>query len=230
MEPSVTTSFIPKKPISSSIEPSKHLGRSVGLLSLLTFVIAAGTIVAFVGVFLYQKQLVSQKSKLEQSISEAKDGIGTDFVADMSRLNARISGVKDIIKNHIVITPIFKSLEVSTLRSIQYKSLGYSITADSLNKGSQTVVVDIVGTAKNYGTIALQSDAFSTNTLIKNPVFSNLTIDEKNRTVNFKLTFNVSLSDLSYQGFIDSMTSKQSAPISPVAPTPIPLEDNNPTP
>lgn len=232
MEPSVTTSFIPKRPIDSSIAPVKHSSRSVGLLSLITAVVFFGTAISFVGIFLYQKQLSIQKAKLEQSISEARDGIGTDFVSEMSRLNLRINGVKDLIKNHIVITPIFKALEVSTLRSVQYKDFSYVISQDdSANNKNQVVSVEIKGTAKNYGTIALQSDAFSTNTLIKNPVFSNLTIDDKTRNVNFRLVFDVSMNDLSYQAFIDSMTAKKTPVVPTVVSAPEPvLEDNTPNP
>lgn len=210
MEPSVTTSFIPKRPIESSVALEHHSSRTVGLLSLLTAVVVIGTIVTFTGVYLYQKQLVSQKAKLELSISDARDGIGTDFVSEMNRLDMRIDGVKELIKNHIVVTPIFKALEATTLRSVQYKDFSYTIkSSDPTNKNSE-VVVDIKGTAKNYASIALQSDAFSTSSLIKNPVFSNLTIDDKARTVNFKLTFSVSTADLSYQTFIDSMKKNQS--------------------
>ncbi len=226
MEPSVTTSFIPKRPIESSVAPTRHSDRTVGLLSLLTAVVVIGTGVAFAGVYLYQKRLVVQKANLEKSISEARDGIGTNFVSDMNRLDLRIDGVKDLIKNHIVITPIFQALEATTLRSIQYKDFSYTTKAGDASSKEPSLIVDIRGTAKNYSTIALQSDAFSTNSLIKNPVFSNLTIDEKTRTVNFKLTFSVSMADLSYQTFIDSMVEDVTAvdvtPASPLPP-PIPL-------
>ncbi len=209
MEPSVTTSFIPKRPIESSVAPERHSSGSVGLLSLLTAVIVIGTVVAFAGVYLYQKQLVTQKAKLESSISDARDGIGTDFVSEMNRLDQRIDGVKELIKNHVVVTPIFKALEATTLRSVQYKDFSYTIKAVDATNKTPEVLVDIKGTAKNYATIALQSDAFSSNSLIKNPVFSNLTIDDKTKTVNFKLLFSVSASDLSYQSFIDSMNKPQ---------------------
>lgn len=205
MEPSIPTSFIPKRPIESEIPISRV--RSAGLLSLITFVIVLATAVSFGAVYFYQKQLVSQKAKLEKSISEAKDGIGTEFVSEMKRLDDRIDGVKELIKNHIVVTPIFKALESSTLRNIQYKDFSYSIKSDPISK-SQQVVVDVTGSAKNYATIALQSDAFSSSTVIKNPVFSNLTIEDKTRQVNFKLTFAVSMADLSYQNFIDGMVKK----------------------
>lgn len=215
MEPNTPTSFIPKRPIESTMDYTPHRNRSVGLLSLLTFIIVIGTGVAFAGVYIYEKQLISQKSKLEQSIRQAQDGIGTEFVSDMKRLDARIDGVKDLIKSHIVVTPIFEALEASTLRSVQYKDFGYSIKTDAGTK-LPVVSVDLTGSAKNYATIALQSDAFSTNTLIKNPVFSNLTVDDKTRTVNFKLNFSVNLADLSYQTFVDSQLKKQAeAPVIP---------------
>lgn len=216
MDPQTPTSFIPKRPVESAYSVAPRRSTHVGLLSLITFVVVIGTAIAFVGVYLYQKQLVSQKAKLEQSIKQAQDGIGTDFVSDMKRLNARIDGVKELIKSHVVVTPIFEALEASTLRNVQYKDFSYSMKLDSATK-NQVVVVDLTGTAKNYATIALQSDAFSTNALIKNPVFSNLTVEDKTRAVNFKLTFSVNPADLSYQTFIDSMIKKQGqAPTPPV--------------
>lgn len=207
MDPTIPTSFIPKRPIESSAAPLPHRSGTVGLLSLITFVIVIGTGLAFAGVYLYQKQLVSQKAKLEQSIGEARDGIGTEFVSDMKRLDARISGVKELIKNHIVVSPIFEALESTTLHSVQYRDFDYSIKADPVSKTS-SLVVELTGTAKNYATIALQSDAFSNNRLIKNPVFSNLTVDDKSRTINFRLTFSVDIDDLSYQRFVDGLNKK----------------------
>ncbi len=220
MEPTIPTSFIPKRPIESSTVPERHSsGGSVGLLSLLAFVIVVGTVVAFVGVYFYQQQLNSQKEKLEESIAQARDGIGTDFVYDMKRLDARITGVKDIIKNHIVVTPIFDALQDSTLRSVQYRDFSYTIKTDTVTKVA-VLDVSLSGTAKNYSTIALQSDAFSSNPLIKNPVFSNLTVDDKTRAVNFKLGFSVNVEDLSYQKFVDSMTKTKTVtpPTNPITP------------
>lgn len=217
MEPSIPTSFIPKRPVDSNAEPAPYRNRSIGLLSLLTFVIVIGTGLAFGAVYLYEKQLTSQKVKLEQEINQARDGIGTDFVTDMKRLDSRIDGVKDLIKNHIVVTPIFQALQDATLRSVQYKDFSYSIKADPSNKTQPIVLVELTGSAKNYATIALQSDAFSANKLIKNPVFSNLTVDDKTRTINFKLVFSVNMADLSYQTFTDTMSNNQA--LVPPAPT-----------
>lgn len=204
MPPQMPTSFIPKRPVSSDPVPEQQSSRAVGILSLIAFVVVAATAVSYGGVYLYQKQLIAQKAKTDALINEARNGIGTEFLTDMKMLSNRIEGVKAVIKRHIVVTPIFASLEQSTLRSIQYKSFGYEFVSDPAT-AQQTVKVTLTGVAKSYATIALQSDSFTQNALIKNPVFSNLTIDDKTSNVNFKLAFTVNPAALSYESFIANL-------------------------
>ncbi len=203
MDPQIPTSFIPKRPITSDAALPEHRSRAVGLLSLITVIIVVATVVSFAGVYLYEKTLSTQKTKLEQSINDARNGIGTEFLTDMKRLNARITGVKALLQSHVVVSPIFAALEETTLRSIQYKKFSYEFRTDPGTK-SQVVRVSLDGTGKNYSTIALQSDAFAQSTVIRNPVFSNLTVDDKNGTVGFQLAFDVDPADLSFQKFIDA--------------------------
>ncbi|MBY0328491.1 hypothetical protein K2Q02_00115 [Patescibacteria group bacterium] len=213
MDPTIPTSFIPKRPITSeSMQGSSYSTRSssVGLLTLITVVVVIATAVSFGGVYLYEKRLSSQKTTLEDSINTARDGIGSEFVSDMQRLNARISGVQELLNSHIVVSPIFTELQNTTLRSIQYSQFKYDIGTDTVTKAS-IVKVDLGGTARSYSTIALQSDAFSDSKIIKNPVFSNLNVDDKTGRVEFKLAFTVAIDDLSYQKFFESINKAQAA-------------------
>lgn len=204
MEPVIPTSFIPKRPVSSEpVAPVVH-SRAVGILSLIATVVVIATAVSYAGVYLYGRQLTAKQSAAEQSIDEARKGIGTDFLNDMKRLDARIEGVKLLVRNHITVSPIFAALQETTLRSVQYKSFSYVLAPDPETKVDM-VQVTLTGTAKNYATIALQSDAFAENTLIKNPVFSGLTVDDKTATVNFKLIFSVDPLALSYESFIRNL-------------------------
>ncbi len=207
MEPSIPTSFIPKRPVSSEPVASQHHSHTVGLLSILATIVVIATAISYGGVQIYQKQLTAQKIKIDAQINEARKGIGTDFLGDMKRLDARIEGVKSVLGSHIVVTPIFAALEQTTLRSVQYKSFSYVFTTDTTSKAT-VVQVTLMGSAKSYATIALQSDAFTQNNLIKNPVFSELTIDEKTTAVNFKLVFTVNPASLSYESFIASLSPK----------------------
>jgi len=218
MDPTIPTSFIPKRPITSDPIQSSSSSRSssVGLLTVITVVVVIATAVSFGGVYLYEKRLVSQKSTLQDSINTARDGLGSEFVSDMQRLNARITGVQELLNSHIVVSPIFTALQETTLRSIQYSQFKYDIGTDSVTK-APVVKVDLSGTAKSYSTIALQSDAFLESKLIKNPVFSGLTVDDKTGRVEFKLAFTVAIADLSYQKFFESLNG----PAAPQQPTSI---------
>lgn len=208
MEPGTPTSFIPKRPIISEPVSVQRSSRSIGLFTLITFVIMTGTALSYVGVYLYEKQLLDQKTNLGTSVTEAQNEIGTDFLLDVKRLNDRIEGVRDLLKTHVVVTPIFDALQRTTLRSVQYKTFGYTLVSDSLTK-QQSILVTLTGTTKNYSIIALQSDAFTENPLIKNPVFSGLSINEKTGAVDFKLVFDVNIEDLSFEKFINNLQKKE---------------------
>lgn len=218
MEPSISTSFIPKRPVSTEPAPVSHHSASVGLLSFITIIIVIGTGLAFAGVYLYQQTLSAQETKLQAAIVTAQNGLGTSFISDMQRLSNRITGVKTLIQNHVVVSPIFAALQATTLQTVQYKDFTYKLITDP-GTNAQTVQVTITGVAKDYATLALQSDAFAQSTLIKNPVFSNLTVDDKTQQIDFDLDFNVALSDLSYEAFIQSLNA---APASSTATAAIP--------
>lgn len=203
MDPQIPTSFIPKRPVVSGEVTSPSRSHVVGLLTLLTVVVVLATVISGVGVYLYQKSLVVQKQKFETSLTEARDGIGSDFLSDMKRLNARITGVKTLLQSHVVVSPLFAALESTTLRSVQYRTFSYEFRTDNATK-QQMVEVKLTGAARSYSTIALQSDAFAQSSLIKNPVFSGLTIEDKTGNVLFQLTFDVTPEDLSFQSFIDA--------------------------
>ncbi len=219
MEPTLPTSFIPKRPITNEVVVSHTRSRTVGLLSIITAIVVVATIVSFAGVYLYEKTLTAKKVRLEREINEAKSGIGSDFLTDMKRLNARISGVKTLLGGHIVISPIFQALEATTLRSVQYKRFTYEFKPDPLTK-AQVVQVQLEGVAKTYSTIALQSDAFAQSSLIKNPVFSNLVVDDKTGNIGFKLTFDVTPVDLSFQTFIDAKAKAGGVILPPISAVP----------
>lgn len=202
MEPfAPTTSFIPKKPIDTSdVVVTTHKSGG-GLISFLCFFMVLISALAYGGVYAYNKTLVQQKIALDTKLAKARDSIGTDFVSDMKRLNARITGVKALLGTHIVVTPLFKALQDTTLRTVVYNNFSYELKTDDTTKKT-VVTVTLTGTAKSYAAIALQSDAYTKSPIIKNPIFSDLKINTKTNTVDFKLVFNCDPNDLSYERFL----------------------------
>jgi hypothetical protein len=217
MEPIVSTSFIPKRPVSAEPSSPTHPGVAVGLLSFITIIVIIGTGVAFAGVYFYQQSLDAQKVQLQSALTKAQNGLGTSFVSDMKRLSLRITGVKTLIQNHVVVSPIFAALQATTLQTVQYKNFTYAFTTDT-GTNAKLVQVTITGVAKNYATLALQSDAYGRSPIIRNPVFSDLTVEDKTQRITFKLLFTVSPTDLSYTTFINTMAGSAAAPATPATP------------
>ncbi len=206
MDQQIPTSFIPKRPVSTEpVRTSAPKSKMVSIISFLAVIAVIATGLSYGGVYLWGTQLASQKIKTDTEINDARNGIGTDFLATMKRLDARISGVQALLGKHIVVTPIFQALQDTTLRNVQYKTFTYAFVPDPKTKGT-LVEVTLTGTAKSYSTIALQSDAYTKSSLIRNPIFSNLTVDDKTNAISFKLVFTVLPSALSYETFVANST------------------------
>lgn len=205
MDPGIPTSFIPKRPIEPGMDASANVPRRhTNVVTLLTVVIILATAGVYGITYVYESSLTRQVETAKQTLTQARDGIGTDFVSDMKRLNDRISTIKTLLTNHVVVTPIFQALEATTLRSVQYKSFTYTL-ADTTAQNAKSVDVTLQGTTKNYATLALQSDAFLGNPLIKNPVFSDLAVNDTTHAIDFKLGFQSDMHALSYEAFIASL-------------------------
>jgi hypothetical protein len=182
MESEFKTSFIPKKPI---VEEKFERPRSVGLISFIGTVIFVASLISAGAVYFYKATLNSQVKSKGNMLRVAEERFDSNLVEEMQKLDRRINSARDILSSHVIISPIFKALEEYTLRSISFTKFTY--TFDPL---SGRVNVDMSGKATGYDAIALQSDALVTNRYIKDPVFSNLNLDDKGK-VTFDLTFYV---------------------------------------
>lgn len=171
MDTRLRTSFIPKKTL---ILKSETGGGRVSINLFLSF----GMIVFFLmialaaGVYLYE--VVIQKKIADEGVAleKAKKAFEPSLIADVKRLDSRITAGKTILGNHTVVLPIFDMLEALTLKTVRFTKFDYKNT-----KGGNPVI-KLGGEAKSYASVALLSDSFAGDTRIKNPVFSNLNLNE----------------------------------------------------
>jgi hypothetical protein len=207
MDPLAKPSFIPKTPLSDVSQTTTKKTSSV--FSLLIILLAVGAVASY-GYVRFQTQKIS-KLKIEYTarIEKAQREIGAAFVSDMITLQKKITSTQALLDNHVTISPIFMELQNTTVQKIQYKSFDYSIVTDSLSQ-QKDVVVKMNGVAPDYKTIALQTDAFSQSTFIKEPIISNLTNNDTNKTVDFILEFKVDPKDVSYDKMFEEAVEKVS--------------------
>lgn len=193
MDPTVPqTSFIPKKPLAD--EPPRR-SRPVGLLIFFATLLFFGSLASAAGVYLYRGVVTKQVTSMNAQLEIARRQFEPNLITDLSTLDRRIGAANDLLSQHTMVSPIFTALETLTLRTIRYTKFAYSTGM----QGSKEVYnVSLVGqSSSGYAPIALQSDVFLQNKYIIDPLFSDLTVDDKGR-VNFNLSFTVDPALVSY--------------------------------
>ena len=189
MEQNFQTSFIPKKPIIEEINTKKS---STGFLTVLVVLIFITMALTYGGLYFYQTILIKNIASKQEQLDTANKRFEISKINDLEVLDKRLKAGNKVLERHITISPIFKILQEITMKQVRYTKFSYEI------EEKDKIVVKMSGLAIGYRYIALQADLFSANKNFIDPVFSNLTLDDKSN-VSFDLTFAVDPSLVDYK-------------------------------
>ncbi|OGI71801.1 hypothetical protein A3J61_02250 [Candidatus Nomurabacteria bacterium RIFCSPHIGHO2_02_FULL_38_15] len=195
MEPTFQTTFIPKRPmapISNKTAPSGWV-TFLGLIATLVFI---ASVVAYGILFLYRQQLSGNIVNTNASLTRQSETFDSNIVVELDDVNRRLQSAETLLENHTIITPLFKSLEEITLKTVRFTN--FTLQMPTGERAS--TLVKMSGVAQGYDVIALQSDTFSRNRFFKDPLFSNLVPDQKGN-VSFELSFLVDPSFVLYKTY-----------------------------
>jgi hypothetical protein len=183
MEPKFQSSFIPKGPLATPGFTPAAKTKPSGLFSLFCLFVFVLSLIGSVGIFGYNWYLSSKITKMGNDLQDARAAFEPETIKELTRLDARLVGTRDLLAQHTVLTPLFEFIESSTLKSVRFSSLEYSASTNAANG----VTLSMKGQAHGYASVALQADIFNKSKYIKNPLFSDLTLDDKgNVTFAFK--------------------------------------------
>lgn len=191
MEPNFQTSFIPKKPI---IEERAVASRSVGVFVAISLFILFTVLLVSAGLYFYKGILTKNIAQMENTLSLAKNRFEPSKITELQVLDKRLRASSEILSHHIVLTPVFQALQTLTMKTVRYTKFGYTLGESKNAK----IVIKISGLAIGYRSVALQSDLFAQNQNLIDPVFSNLTLDDKGNVL-FDLEFSVDPSFVDYK-------------------------------
>lgn len=189
MEQNFQTSFIPKKPI---IEDTAKSSTSSGFFVIITILIFVTVVLAYGGLFLYSNILTKNITTKKEQLDRANERFEINRINELKLLDKRLKAGEKVLDKHISISPIFEILQRITMKTVRYTKFSYEVT----DKGEINVKMN--GQALGYRYIALQADLFSKEKNLIDPVFSNLSLDDKSN-VNFDLTFAVDPSLVDYE-------------------------------
>ena len=130
----------------------------------------------------------------ENELNLAKNRFEPSKITELQVLDKRLRASTEILSNHVVITPIFEALQAITMKTVRYTKFGYTLGEEK----KSNVVIKMSGVAVGYRSIALQPDLFAKDKNLIEPIFSNLTLDEKGNVL-FELEFSVDPSFVNYK-------------------------------
>jgi len=191
MEQNFQTSFIPKKPI---IDERATSPRPVGLLTLIAVLLFFTMLISTGVLYFYKVVLTKSITTKENDLILAKDRFEPTKISQLQVLDKRLRASNEILSKHIAISPIFSVLQDITMKTVRYTKFSYDM--DSAKSGM--VTIKLGGMAIGYRSVALQSDLFTQNKNLIDPVFSNLSLDESGNVI-FDLEFSVASSFVDYQ-------------------------------
>lgn len=173
-------------PISS---PSRVTVSFFTVIALATFFVA---IAGSLGVFFYERYLNQNIAAADADLVRAQGAFDPNAIKTMIRLDSRLTAAKGLLSSHTALSPLFDIIGRSTLkRSIRFKTLDVSNTDGK-------IALTMKGQATGFTAIALQSDSFGKDKRLKNPLLSDLALDQ-NGAVSFTFTASLDPSVLSYK-------------------------------
>lgn len=193
MEPNFQTSFIPKKPI---LDEHVISSRPVSIFLIISLFILFAVLLGTGGLYFYKGVVSKNIVSMENTLTLAQNRFEPSKIIELQVLDKRLRAASEILSKHIVTTPIFKVLEQVTMKTVRYTKFNYELTTE---KNINIMVnIKMSGIAVGYRSIALQSDLFTKNKNLIDPIFSNLTLDN-NGNVVFDLEFSVDPSFVNYK-------------------------------
>ncbi|NTV44552.1 MAG: hypothetical protein HGA67_02560 [Candidatus Yonathbacteria bacterium] len=182
------TSFIPKQ----SLSPERRK-RSSGswLLTSIAGVILITSLVGAGGVFFYERVLTSRVNDMRDRLERMRSAFEPELITELKRLDNRLTTLDNILNHHVALSEFFSILEESTLQSVRFSQFAYNVDD---TKGTKIV---LAGEAANYSSVALQSDIFGQSRYFHNPMFSDMTLDNKGN-VTFNVAFYLDSSLVQY--------------------------------
>lgn len=202
MDQNFQTSFIPKRPLA---EDRTERPQTVSVFLFISSIILVASIVGAGFVYFYGTSLSNQVTQMKADLKKAEGAFEGDFIQELQVMDRRINAANEVLANHITVSPVFATLQGSTLKTVQYTKFGYTITGSG---PAAQVNIQMSGIAESYIAVALQSDAITKNKYIRDPIFSNLTLNEKG-SVLFDLTFSVDPKFVLYGEVLARGTSSQ---------------------
>ena len=167
------TSFIPKRTLDTQTRIER--ADTVNIFTVLSTLVFFLILLASGGIFFWKQTLQSQVAEVEAQLVKEKESFNEQGIVDLTRLDQRLTASAQLLDSRLYTSKIFKLLNDNTIKTVRFGKF----TVDPLLTDKSKLKVTVSGQAKDYASVALQSDIFSKlNDAVLEYEFSNLTLDQ----------------------------------------------------
>jgi hypothetical protein len=214
METKFQTSFIPKKPITSTIgavsmsTPVRHHTSSL-FMSLATLVFIA-SIAAAGSAYAWKHYLTSAQVSLKETLATREKQFNVDLIEQLKAANIKIDLARRLLNNHLALSQIFDILGRVTIENVRFLGLDATVPTS----GSDGVKVSLQGYGTSLSAVAFQSDVlgqldqYGLRKIVKNPILSNPSLSADG-SVSFGFTATIDPGSLSYERAVSPTQTQQ---------------------
>lgn len=173
--PTIPTSFVPRA-ISA---PRRNANSDIGsVFGYVAYPILAIVFAMALGVFFYGRLLGAEKISKDTQLAKAEAAIDPATITGFVQLQNRLNSGQILLANHIALSGFFSVLESILPTTVRFTSLHVAIDPTGIAK------VEGSGVSKSFNALAVASDAFATDSRIKDAIFSKMNIN-KDSSVSF---------------------------------------------
>ena len=167
------TSFIPKRTLDTQTRIER--ADTVNIFTVLSTLVFFLILLASGGIFFWKQTLQSQVAEVEAQLVKEKESFNEQGIVDLTRLDQRLTASAQLLDSRLYTSKIFKLLNDNTIKTVRFGKF----TVDPLLTDKSKLKVTVSGQAKDYASVALQSDIFSKlNYAVLEYELSNLTLDQ----------------------------------------------------
>jgi len=208
MEPQFKSSFIPKKDtVINQATPQKSAPKisSGGLIDRIAVILFVLVLIAWGGLFGYQKYVEASIRTLEQNIAEARTRVPDDKIKIFIDFGKQMNIAKELITSHLSVTPLFEALEEHTIPSIEFDEFKFSLNP----RGD--LMVEAIGKASNFAAVALEEEVLKESELFNGVEVNKVAVldEEKDRGVSFVASFLVLKQSVLYSELVKDAITPQ---------------------
>ncbi len=172
------TSFIPKRTLDTQARIQR--ADTVSIFTVLSTIVFFVVLLGAGAMFLWQRSLFSEVKNAEAQLVQQRQSFDEAQIADLVSLDTRLRIGAELLGNRLYTSKILQLLNANTISTVRFSKL--SIDPSLVDKTK--LRINLSGQARDYASIALQSDIFSklSGTVLEYD-FSNLTLDQAGNVV-----------------------------------------------